>query len=140
MIEYDTSNLPEWMTYKLAGAILGGDKPWSNKTIQRLVRRGKLQDNGQERALKRVSRESLLALHRELSEGDRTSLANVVKPPTKPLVASMAKARRTNTQKTRGSGSSKSLQEKVVGQLYDELREPLRAERPTPKGTRSSQN
>jgi len=54
-----------FVTLAEAGAILGGDRPYSKKTIQRLIKAGRLQAIG-ERQLRRVLRTSLEKLIADL--------------------------------------------------------------------------
>src|SRR5262245_44891196 len=59
---------PRFVTLAEAGAILGGDRPYSTKTIQRLIRAGRLKAIG-ERQLRRVVRASLEQLIAGLESG-----------------------------------------------------------------------
>src|SRR4051794_6874413 len=64
----DLDNLPLFVTLAEAGAILGGTKPYSTKTIQRLVAAGRLQAVG-ERQGRRIVGKSLRRLISELEDG-----------------------------------------------------------------------
>ena len=57
-----------FVTLAEAGILLGGDKPYSTKTIQRLVSVGRLVAVG-DRALRRITRKSLDSLIAELEAG-----------------------------------------------------------------------
>jgi len=64
----DLDNLPLFVTFAEAGALLGGSKPYSTKTIQRLVAADRLQAVG-ERQGRRIVGKSLRKLISELEEG-----------------------------------------------------------------------
>src|SRR5215212_10235888 len=84
----DLNNLPLFVTFAEAGAILGGSKPYSTKTIQRLVAADRLQAVG-ERQGRRIVGKSLRRLILELEEGKplwlekRSSEASMV--PVRPI-------------------------------------------------------
>lgn len=61
--------MSDWLTYAEAGIELGGQqKPWSKKTIQRLIQRRWLTSNGLHSKLARVERESVDALSNALKQ------------------------------------------------------------------------
>lgn len=95
--------IPRFVTLSEAGAILGGKKPYSTKTIQRLIAAGRLVAFG-ERAGRRVIGRSLRVLMAELEEGKplwpakSAPVANTdVALPTKPKRASGSRRSRSAT-------------------------------------------
>src|SRR5215813_2091604 len=56
-----------FITLEQAGVLLGGtERPFSRYTVEKLIRLGRLKDNGGTRKLRRVSRASVEALIREV--------------------------------------------------------------------------
>src|SRR6185436_8853633 len=97
----DLDKLPLFVTFAEAAALLGGSKPYSTKTIQRLVAADRLQAVG-ERQGRRIVGKSLRRLIAELEEGKPLWLEK------RSNAASMEPAQPTRTKRANGSRRSRS--------------------------------
>jgi hypothetical protein len=104
----DLDKLPLFVTFAEAAALLGGSKPYSTKTIQRLVAADRLQAVG-ERQGRRIVGKSLRRLIAELEEGKPlwlekgSNAANTV--PVRPI-----KTKRANgSRRSRSDAAKKTL-------------------------------
>lgn len=91
------SEQPNPITLEDAGALLGGDKPWSRKTVERVIAAGLLNDYGRGMT-RRVLRRDVENLIERLSKGE------VAWPPRKATATEAP----TNTRKAQADGSRKS--------------------------------
>jgi hypothetical protein len=99
----DLEQLPHFVTFAEAAAILGGSKPYSTKTIQRLVAANRLQAVG-ERQGRRIVAKSLRRLIAELEQGEPLWRANannaVPTAPARPIRISKANGSRRSRSAT----------------------------------------
>src|SRR6185436_4997433 len=93
--------MAEPITLETAGELIGGERPISRKTVERIIAAGLLHDYGRG-ATRRVLRQDVERLIDQLGKGE------VTWPPRKTTAAVPEKVVSTSTPKARGNGSRKN--------------------------------